>query len=328
MDRRRFGRVSAATLLAASCLGTAGLPASAQSWPQKPIKIVSVNPPGGGNDLTARILAKAFEQQLGQPVLVDNKPGASGQIASQAVASASPDGYTLLLSAATHGTNPSLYPRLPYDTVKDFAPVGMAARMPIYLIVRSDLPVKSVDELIAHAKANPTALSFGSAGNGTAPHLALELFKQKHGLDIAHVPFKGSAPAMTSMLGGHTQGGFETFNVFAPHAAAGKVRVLAVATPERTPQAPDVPTLSELGSGGFEAFAWFSLLAPSGTPKAIVARLNEVLNNTLAQPEIQAQYKKMGLVVGGGSPEDLGNFIQGDIAKWADVIKKGNIKIN
>jgi tripartite-type tricarboxylate transporter receptor subunit TctC len=328
MQRREFARVAAAAFVHLAVLGMGSSLAAAQSWPEKPVKIVSVNPPGGGNDLTARILAKALEPLLGQPVLVDNKPGASGQIASQAVASSAPDGYTLLLAAATHGTNPSLYPRLPYDTLNDFAPVGMAARMPIYLIVSPDLPVKSVDALVSYAKANPARLSFGSAGNGTAPHLALELFKQKHGLDIAHIPFKGSAPAMTSILGGHTQGGFETFNVFAPHAKAGKVRVLAVATPERTPQAPEVPTLMELGSGGFEAFAWFALLAPAGTPQAVLTRLNTELNKILAQPDVEEQYRTMGLISGGGSPEELGVFIRDDIAKWAEVIKKGAISID
>jgi len=312
--------------LAAAALAVASAVAPAQTYPDKVVRMVSPYAPGGSNDLTARIISHKLGEALGQQVIVENKPGAATQIGTQYVAKAPADGYTLLLAAATHGTNPSLFTKLPYDTLKDFTPVVLAATVPTYILVNDSVPVKTIGELVAYAKKNPGKLNFGSAGNGSAPHLALELFKQQAGIDIVHVPFKGSAPAMTAVLSGDVQGSFETYNVFQPHLKSGKVRMLAVTTPKRTSQEPNVPTLAESGFPGFEAYAWFSVLAPAGTPKPVVARLNSEINRVLALPEVKEQYSKMGLIPGGGTPEELDAFIRADIAKWSKVIKAAGIK--
>jgi len=312
--------------LAAASLAAASAGAIAQTYPDKVVRLVSPYAPGGSNDLTARIIARKLGEALGQQVIVENKPGAATQLGTQYVAKAPPDGYTLLLAAATHGTNPSLFAKLPYDTLKDFTPVVLAATVPTYLIVNDSVPARSVKELVAYAKANPGKLNFGSAGNGSALHLALELFKQEAGVDIVHVPFKGSALSMTALLSGDIQGSFETYNVFQPHLKGGKIRMLAVTTLKRLPQTPDVPTLAESGFPGFEAYAWFSVLAPAGTPKAVVERLNREINRILTLPEVKEQYEKMGLIPGGGTPAELDAFIRADIAKWSKVIKAAGIK--
>jgi tripartite-type tricarboxylate transporter receptor subunit TctC len=312
--------------LMAAALAAASTGALAQAYPDKVVRLISPYAPGGSNDLTARIISQKLGEALGQQVIVENKPGAATQIATQFVAKSAPDGYTLLLAAATHGTNPSLFTKLPYDTLKDFTPIVMAATVPTYLLVNESVPARTVAELVAYAKKNPGKLNFGSAGNGSAPHLALELFKQEAGVDIVHVPFKGSAPAMTAVLSGDVQGSFETYNVFQPHLKAGKVRALAVTTPKRTPQEPGVPTLAESGFPGFQAYAWFSVLAPAGTPGAVVERLNREINRIFTLPEVKEQYSKMGLIPGGGTPAELDAFIRADIAKWSKVIKAAGIK--
>ena len=312
--------------LVAASLAAASAGALAQTYPDKVVRLVSPYAPGGSNDLTARIISQKLGDALGQQVIVENKPGAATQLGTQYVAKAPPDGYTLLLAAATHGTNPSLFAKLPYDTLKDFTPVVLAATVPTYLIVNDSVPARSVKELVAYAKANPGKLNFGSAGNGSALHLALELFKQEAGVDIVHVPFKGSALSMTALLSGDIQGSFETYNVFQPHLKGGKIRMLAVTTLKRLPQTPDVPTLAESGFPGFEAYAWFSVLAPAGTPKAVVERLNREINRILTLPEVKEQYAKMGLIPGGGTPAELDAFIRADIAKWSKVIKAAGIK--
>jgi tripartite-type tricarboxylate transporter receptor subunit TctC len=312
--------------LAGAALALASVAAPAQPYPDKVIRMVSPYSPGGSNDLTARILSQKLGEALGQQVIVENKPGAATQIGTQYVAKSPADGYTLLLAAATHGSNPSLFTKLPYDTLKDFTPIVLAATVPTYVLINDSVPVKTIGELVAYAKKNPGKLNFGSAGNGSAPHLALELFKQEAGIDIVHVPFKGSAPAMTAVLSGDVQGSFETYNVFQPHLKSGKVRMLAVTTPKRTSQEPTVPTLAESGFPGFEAYAWFSVLAPAGTPQAVVARLNSEINRVLTLPEVKDQYAKMGLIPGGGTPEQLDAFIRADIAKWSKVIKSAGIK--
>jgi tripartite-type tricarboxylate transporter receptor subunit TctC len=312
--------------LVAVSLAVASAGVLAQTYPDKVVRLVSPYAPGGSNDLTARIIAQKLGEALGQQVIVENKPGAATQLGTQYVAKAPPDGYTLLLAAATHGTNPSLFAKLPYDTLKDFTPVVLAATVPTYLIVNDSVPARSVKELVAYAKANPGKLNFGSAGNGSALHLALELFKQEAAVDIVHVPFKGSALSMTALLSGDIQGSFETYNVFQPHLKGGKIRMLAVTTLKRLPQTPDVPTLAESGFPGFEAYAWFSVLAPAGTPKAVVERLNREINRILTLPEVKEQYAKMGLIPGGGTPAELDAFIRADIAKWSKVIKTAGIK--
>jgi tripartite-type tricarboxylate transporter receptor subunit TctC len=321
MQLKRIVPALMAAALAAASTGTL-----AQAYPDKVVRMISPYAPGGANDLTARIISQKLGEALGQQVIVENKPGAATQIATQFVAKSAPDGYTLLLAAATHTTNPSLFAKLPYDTVKDFTPIVLAATVPTYLLVNESVPARNVQELVAYAKKNPGKLNFGSAGNGSAPHLALELFKQEAGVDIVHVPFKGSAPAMAALLGGDLQGSFETYNVFQSHLKAGKVRALAVTTPKRTAEEPGIPTLAESGFPRFEAYAWFSVLAPAGTPKAVVERLNREINRIFTLPEVKDQYAKMGLIPGGGTPEQLDAFIRADIAKWSKVIKAAGIK--
>ena len=284
------------------------------------------SPQAGRATSTARIISQKLGQALGQPVIVENKPGAATQIATQYVAKSLPDGYTLLLASAAHATNPSLFTKLPYDTLKDFTPIAIAATVPAYVLVNDSVPARTIAELVAYAKQNPGKLNFGASNGTPCCHLALEFFKREAGVDIVHVPFKGSAPAMTALLSGEVQGSFEVYNVFQPHLKGGKVRMLAVTTPQRTGQGPGVPTLAESGFPDFEAYGWNAVLAPAGTSQAVVERLNHEINRILALSEVKDQFARMGLIPGGGTPEQLDAFIRADIAKWSKVIKAAGIK--
>ncbi len=303
--------------------------ASAQAYPVKPIRIVVPFPPGGATDILARDVAQKLTEAWGQQVIVDNRPGAGGNIGSELVAHSAPDGYTLEMgTVGTHAINASLYAKMPYDHVKDFAPVILVAGVPNVLVVNNAVPANSVAELIAYAKANPGKLNFASSGNGTSIHLSGELFKVMAGVQMTHIPYKGSAPALQDLLGGQVQLMFDNLPPSLPQIKAGKVRALAVTSLTRAPALPDVPTIAESGLPGFEASSWFGVLAPAGTPPAIVAKLNAEIAKWLATPEAKEKLAKQGANAAGGTPEDFAKHIAAETAKWAKVVKDSGAKID
>jgi tripartite-type tricarboxylate transporter receptor subunit TctC len=301
----------------------------AQDYPTKPIRIVVPFPPGGATDLLARAVAQRLTEKWGQAVIVDNRPGAGGNIGSELVAKAAPDGYTLEMgTVGTHAINASLYAKMPYDHVKDFVPIVLVAAVPNVLVVNPSLPVKSVQELIAYAKANPGKLNFASSGNGTSIHLSGELFKVMAGVQMTHVPYKGSAPALQDLIAGQVQLMFDNLPPSLPQIKAGKLRALAVTTAKRSPALPDLPTIAESGLPGFESSSWFGLLAPAGTPQPIVAKLNAEVNAWLATPEAKEKLLASGANPAGGSPEDFAKHIAAETAKWQKVVKESGAKID
>ena len=303
--------------------------ASAQTYPTKPIRLVVPFPPGGATDILARDVAQKLTEAWGQSVIVDNRPGAGGNIGSELVAKSAPDGYTLEMgTVGTHAINASLYAKMPYDHVKDFTPVILVAGVPNVLVVNPALPANSVAELIAYAKANPGKLNFASSGNGTSIHLSGELFKVMAGVQITHIPYKGSAPALQDLLGGQVQMMFDNLPPSLPQIKAGKLRALAVTSLTRAPALPDVPTLAESGLPGFEASSWFGILAPAGTPAPIVAKLNAEIAKWLATPEAKEKLAKQGANAAGGTPDDFAKHIAAETAKWAKVVKDSGAKID
>ncbi|HET9043483.1 MAG TPA: tripartite tricarboxylate transporter substrate binding protein [Burkholderiales bacterium] len=302
-------------------------PAHAQSYPNpsKPIRIIVPTSPAGGNDAMARIIAQKLNERMKQPVIVENKAGANGAIGSEFVAKAAPDGYTILFGyIATHGINPALS-KVPYDPVKDFAPIAEVAEAQGVLVVTPSVPAKSVKELIALAKAKPGQLSYASAGNGTAPHISGELFKQMTGTDLLHVPYKGSGPAVTDTLAGTTQVMFPSLVAASGHIKSGKLRGLAVTGKKRSPLFPDLPTIAESGVAGFEVVQWYGLFAPAKTPKDIVDRLNREVVAVMKDPETVKKFAAQGADVVAGSPDELGKLVQSELAKWGKFIKEARI---
>ncbi len=303
--------------------------ASAQSYPTKPIRIVVPFPPGGATDILARDVAQKLTEAWGQQVIVDNRPGAGGNIGSELVAKSAPDGYTLEMgTVGTHAINASLYAKMPYDHVKDFVPVILVAGVPNVLVVNPAVPVNSVAELIAYAKANPGKLNFASSGSGTSIHLSGELFKVMAGVQMTHIPYKGSAPALQDLLGGQVQLMFDNLPPSLPQIKAGKLRALAVTTATRAPALPDVPTIAEAGLPGFESSSWFGLLAPAGTPPAIVVKLNAEVAKWLATPDAKERLAKQGANAVGGSPEDFEKHIAAETVKWAKVVKDSGARVD
>ena len=299
----------------------------AASYPTRPIRLVVPFPPGGATDILARALAQRWSETLGQQVVVDNRPGAGGNIGSELVARAAPDGYTLLMgTVGTHAINASLYAKMPYDHVKDFAPVVLVAGVPNVMVVNPAVPAHTVQEFIAYAKANPGKVNFASSGNGTSIHLSGELFKVMTGVQMTHVPYKGSAPALQDLLGGQVQVMFDNLPPSLPHIKAGKLRAVAVTSARRAPALPDVPTIAESGLPGFEASSWFGVLAPAGTPAPIVTRLNAEANNWLGTPDAKEKMLALGANAIGGSPEDFAAHIRAETAKWAKVVKESGAK--
>ncbi len=299
--------------------------AHAQPYPSKLIKLIVPTAPGGGNDVMARTLAAKLQERLQQPVIVDNKAGGNGVIGSEFVAHAPPDGYTLLFGyIATHGINPGLS-KVPYDPVKDFTPVSEIAEAQGVLVVSASLPVKSVKELIALAKAKPGTLSYASAGNGTAPHISGELFRQQAGVDILHVPYKGSGPAVMDTLAGNTQIMFPSLVAAGPHIKSGKLRALAVTGKKRSSLYPDLPTVAAAGVAGFEITQWYGIFAPARTPKPIVDKLNAEIVAIMHEPETAKKFADQGADVVTGTPEEFGRFVQAELTKWAKFIKDAKI---
>jgi tripartite-type tricarboxylate transporter receptor subunit TctC len=296
--------------------------ALAQVYPTKPIRLVVPFPPGGAVDFYARVVQQPLGELLGQPVVIDNKVGASGMIGADIVAKAAPDGYTLLLgNIASLAINVGIYPTMTYAPAKDFTPIIRTVDVNYALVVHPSLPVRTVPELIAYAKANPGTLSYGSAGSGSLPHLGTELFKAQTGTTIVHVPYKGGGPMVTDLLGGTVQMVIADQANLMPHVATGRLRALAVATPRRSPNAPDLPTIAETGVTGFEATAWQGLVGPAGLPPDVVKRLNDAFNKVMAMPAIRDKLIAGGLDPVGGTPEQFGRFINTEITKWTKIAK-------
>ena len=299
------------------------------AYPEKPIRLVVPFPAGGGADFMARTLSQKLSEQLGQPVVLDHRGGAGGTIAAEAVAGAAPDGYTLLFGTmGTQAINPHLYTRLRYDPLKDFAPVSLTHSTPRVLVVNPSIPAKSVKELVALAKARPGILTFGSAGNGSSSHLAGELFKSMAGVDMTHVPYKGSGPAAADLLGGRISMVFDSIAVYSDHIKTGKVRALGVTSLQRTAALPGVPTIAESGLAGFDVSNWLGVLAPAKTPKEIVARLNSEIRTAMADPEIRKQLAAVGIEALYSTPEAFGETIRIEIAKWGKVVKASGTTID
>ena len=304
--------------------------ASAQpAYPNKPIRIIVAYTPAGTTDILARALGQKFTEAWSQPVLVDNRPGANGNIGTEVAAKATADGYTLLMgTAATHGVNPSLYAKLQFDAVKDFAPISLTAVVPNILVVNNALPVKSMRELVTYAKANPGKLAHGSPGLGSTGHMSAELFKSMTGVQITHVPYKGSAPTLQDLIGGQIQVVIDNIPPYLPQVQAGKIRALAVTTAKRSPAAPDLPTMEEAGLKGYDASSWFGLFAPAGTPRDVVTKISVESQRILNLPDVRERLLGLGAQPVGGTPEEFARFVQSEIAKWAGVIRAANIKLD
>ena len=297
-------------------------------YPVKPIRIIVAYTPAGTTDILARAIGQRFTETWKQPVIVDNRPGANGNIGTEVAAKAPADGYTLLMATAgTHGVNPGLYPKLPYDAVKDFAPISLAAVVPNILVVNNTLPVKNVQELVTYAKKNPGKLSFGSPGIGSTGHLSAELFKTLAGIDMVHVAYKGSAPTLQDLMGGQVQVVIDNIPPYLPHVKAGKIRALAVTPAKRSPAAPDLPTMAEAGIKGYDAASWFGLLAPAGTPPEIVGQLSEETRRILSMPDVREKLLSLGAQPAGSTPDEFARFIDAEIAKWNRVIRSANVTL-
>ena len=300
--------------------------ALAQSYPGRTIKLVVPSSPGGGTDIVARILGQKLSERLGQQFVVENRAGAGTIIGNDAVAKSAPDGYTLLMGLSTLAINPSMYANLPYDALRDFAPISQAVSAPNILTLHPSVPAKTVKELIALAKAKPGSLTFGSAGMGTSPHLSGELFKSLARIDMVHVPFKGSGQSVISQLAGEIAANFPSVPTAMPYIKAGRLRGLAVTTAKRAQALPDVPSIAESGLPSYEATQWFGLLAPAGTPRSVIDRLYQESSRALRTDELRERMTAEGLEVVAGTPEEFAAYIRAETAKWAQVIKAAGIK--
>ena len=302
--------------------------AFAQAYPNKPITLVVPFPPGGTTDVLARTVAQKLSESWGQPVVVDNKPGAGATIGASQVAKANPDGYTLLMGAVHHTIATSIYSSLPYDFQKDLAPVTIVALVPNILAVNPGIPAKTVSELTAYGKANPGKLSYGSNGQGTAQHLMGEQFQIMTGVPMLHVPYKGSGPLTTDLLAGQVSMSFDTITPVLPHIKAGKLRPIAVTTARRSAALPDVPTLAESGLAGFDQGTWFGILAPARTPREIVAKLNAEIVRILNQPDVEKRFADIGAEKVANTPEQMAAQIKSDTEKYAGLAKQAKVKID
>ena len=300
--------------------------ATAQAYPTKPLRLIVPQSAGGSTDQVARPLAQQMGAALGQSVIVDNRPGAGSVIGTDVVAKAAPDGYTLLAVAASFSMSPSLYKNLPFDPVRDFAPISLLSSLPNILVVHPSLPVKSVKELIAFAKARPGQLNFGSSGMATGTHMSMELLKHMTGITMVHVPYKGGAPSVTALISGEVQVTFATISTALPHVKSGRLRALAVSTARRSPAAPEVPTIAESGVPGYDYASWIGLLAPAKTPTTIVARLNAEAVKALQTSEIKAILAVEGSEPVGNSPGQFAAALKTEVARWAQVVKAAGIK--
>jgi len=313
------------SLCAATLIAGSGV-VMAQEYPAKAIRVVVPFPPGGGTDYMGRVVMQKVGESLGTTVVIDNRGGAGSSIGTEIVARSPADGYTVLIISGAHAINPSIYAKLPYDSVRDFAPVTMFASGPALLVVHPTVPAKSVKELIALARARPGQLNYASAGIGTPPHLSGELFKTMAGIDMVHVPYKGNGPAYTDLIGGQVTVMFPNVSTAMAHVRAGKLRALAVTTKNRTPSAPELPTISEAGVPGYDVSSWYGLLAPAGTPPAVVSKLQTEIAKVLRSPDVSKNLTSQGLDLVGNTPEEFSAIIRSEIVKWAKVAKASGAK--
>jgi len=315
-------------LLAAFLLGLSTL-AQAQAWPSKPIRYIVIFAPGGTTDILARLIAPKLSDALGQPVVVENRPGAGGNVGSEILAKAAPDGYTIGSgTVSSHAINATLYSKLPYDPAKDFSPITMLATLPNMLVVHPSLGVNNVAELIALLKANPNKYSFGSAGNGTSQHMSGEMFKTMTGTSMQHVPYKGSGPMIPDLLAGTIGMSFENITTAFPPVKQGRLKALAVTTARRSFVAPDVPTMQEAGLPGYDITSWQALFAPAGVPREIIARLHAETAKALKAPDVAKRLEDLGLDAGGMTPDELAALIRSDIPRLGKVVRDSGAKVD
>jgi len=326
--RRPLLHLALCAALASLALTAGPAAAQAPAWPAKPIRLVVPYPPGGPTDVLLRIVGAQLAERLGQPVLIDNKPGASGMVGADMVAKAPADGYTLLGNASIHVINPSLYPKTPYDAIKDFTPVSLVAEVPLVLVVSPALAATQVKDVIALAKAKPGALAFASSGNAAAPHLAGEAFKHAAGVDLLHVPYKGSGPALTDLMGGQVQLMFDSMPSSMPFIQAGKLRALAVTTARRSTALPQLPTVAEAGLPGFDMSTWYGLWAPAGTPREVVARLGTEVAAIVRLPAVRERLLALGAEPVGNTPDEFAAFNRSELAKWARIVKQSGARVD
>ncbi len=322
MGLRRLSRILAVAVIAPALVS----PVLAQTYPTKPIRIVIGTPPGGGSDLMARTIGQQFTQAWGQQIVLDARPGASGNIAAEHVAKSAPDGYTLYVPYGTHTVNPSLYARAGYEPIRDFAPVSLIATQYNALVVHPTVPVRTVKEFVALARSRPGKMNYASSGNGSPTHLGMELFKIAAKIDLTHVPYKGAALSRTDLLGGHIDTMFDVLRTALPFHHAGRARILAVASERRSALAPDVPTVDESGYQGIVIRSWHALLAPAGTPQAIVEQLQTELRRGLTAPALKDKLAKDGVEVVASTPAELEAFMRADIVKWKNVVHTARIR--
>jgi tripartite-type tricarboxylate transporter receptor subunit TctC len=328
MTRSRF-LVAVASAVVGIALAFPALSQAPAAYPNRPVKLVVPFPPGGPLDIVGRAIAQKLSEAWGQAVVVDNRPGAGGNIGADIVAKSPPDGYTILMGAlSTHAVNPSLYAKMPYDAVADFAPITLVAVTPNVLVVNASLPVDSAKEFIAYAKANSGKLAFGSGSNGSAGHLAGELFKVDTGAEITHVPYKGGAPATQALLAGDTQFMFDNLANAMPQVKAGKFKALAVTTAQRSKLAPELPTMAEAGLPGFDISTWFGLFAPAGTPKDVIAKWNGEVAKILTSPEMREKLIAQGAEPAPTTPGEFAAFVKNEITKYAKIVKASGAKVD
>ncbi|VTU33670.1 tripartite tricarboxylate transporter substrate binding protein [Variovorax sp. PBL-E5] len=329
----RFAPWLRAVLLACAAMSAMAMPFAAQAegagdYPTKPIRLIVPYPPGGGTDVIARIIQERSAALLGQPFVIDNRGGAAGSIGTDIVAKSAPDGYTVLFTLSSHTINPNIYPKLPFDTEKDFAPVVMVASLPQILVSNTDFPPHNVAELIALAKAKPGSLSFASVGNGSPGHLAGEMFKLRTGTQMTHVPYRGGGPAVTDVMGGQVPLLWVSIPAAASFVKSGRLKAFAVSTKKRSAAFPDVPTMQEAGIPDFEVDSWYAMFVPAKTPRAIIDKLNKVMNTVVHEPAVQEKLLAQGAEGVGGTPEQLGKVVTKELAGWAKLTKEANIKVD
>jgi|LauGreDrversion4_2_1035121.scaffolds.fasta_scaffold67486_3 tripartite-type tricarboxylate transporter receptor subunit TctC len=296
-------------------------PANAQSYPNKPVRVVVPYPPGGPTDIVARVLFQQVSEATGQQFLVDNRAGAGGNIGAEIVAKSPADGYTLLIGTTAHAINMSLFKNLSYDVQKDFAPVSLLTQGPLVLVAHPQFPANSIKEVIELAKSKSGGLNFASSGNGQSTHLSAELFNTMAGIKMSHVPYKGSAPALTDVMSGQVDVMFDTTLSAMPFVKAGKLKALGLTSPVRSPAAPDVPTIAESGLPGYEVFAWNGVFVPAGTPKAIIQQLNDQIRKAMLLPQVKDKFSAQGFAASWNSPENFGVFVKNEVDKWSRTVK-------
>ena len=328
LNRRAIALAIAGVAVHIAAMQPAFAAEDAASYPSKPITIVVGFPPGGPTDIIARVVATRLSQTWGKPVVIDNKPGAGSNIATEQVVRAAPDGYTLLVETIANATNMSVYKKLNYDTQKDLIPIVQFMASPSVLVVGPKVPAKTLPELLALAKSQPGKLDYASTGVGGSPHLAGEMLKYRTGIDIVHIPYKGASPALNDLLGGTVAMGFMTSLGLVQHLQSGKLRAIAAASPQRIPELPDVPTMAEAGLANFHVLSWNGLAAPAKTPKPIIDKLNAEVNRILATPEVRNQLKTLGAYAVGGTSEEFSKFVDSEIKTWGAVVKSANFSLD